>query len=157
MSLVLFIASGVSYLRTRTAIEWIEYATPQRSYRVVGRPVGVFLSTTRFTQPQTGLSVHRMRQVMVDFPGYRRLFGFSIGRIDSNVGMVDYVLMPYWFVTVASAVLPALWTSLWMQRRHARLAGLCRKCGYDLRASRERCPECGTPIPAHAIDPLPAA
>jgi hypothetical protein len=58
------------------------------------------------------------------------------------------LVLPYWFLVVLS-VPPAVPLGLrlwrWHRRQGRRRTGLCPACGYDLRASPERCPECGTP------------
>ena len=48
----------------------------------------------------------------------------------------------------AIGLLPLVTTLIGSVRTRAKASrGLCRKCGYDLRATPERCPECGA-VPA---------
>ena len=56
---------------------------------------------------------------------------------------------PPWLGVAAAAPLPVAWLAVRLTRsvRGRRLAGKCRSCGYDLRATPGRCPECGT-VPA---------
>jgi hypothetical protein len=61
------------------------------------------------------------------------------------LGDIESVLVPFWFIALATAVLPAAWVAPHVRARLFVPPGHCRHCGYDLRASPERCPECGAP------------
>ena len=62
------------------------------------------------------------------------------------------VAAPAWAVMTLLLVLPALWMNRWRGSRRVKRMGLCPSCGYDLRASSDRCPECGAAIsPAAAV------
>jgi hypothetical protein len=74
----------------------------------------------------------------------RTLYGSTAEAHDGRT-----LAFPFWAIAAACAALPA---ALVLRRRTARRRarlGLCPACGYDLRATPDRCPECGTIAPAN--------
>jgi predicted amidophosphoribosyltransferase len=54
-----------------------------------------------------------------------------------------WLIVPLWLPALLAGVLPAARVASWLIRYRRRQRHLCPSCGYDLRASPERCPECG--------------
>jgi hypothetical protein len=60
---------------------------------------------------------------------------------------VLHILTPHWLLAwLWSVPLPIIVRRAYLRRRQRR-EGLCPVCGYDLRATPGRCPECGTVPP----------
>ncbi|CAA9331530.1 MAG: hypothetical protein AVDCRST_MAG90-1506 [uncultured Microvirga sp.] len=58
----------------------------------------------------------------------------------------------FFAITTIALLLRGFRADIEFERRRER--GQCRRCGYDLRASGYRCPECGTPRRQPAIEPI---
>ena len=91
--------------------------------------------------------------------------GFTFASSQSHVveelanSQLVYALIPHWAIAI-----PLLLWILWRlfgpaaERQRRMRKGQCVNCGYDLRASAERCPECGAEIendaPSSTTEPV---
>jgi hypothetical protein len=71
--------------------------------------------------------------VLAPAPGPTHLFS----------GTSRVVLIPWYAIVLVAAVLPIARLRAARRQRHRTREGLCLRCGYDLRATPGRCPECG--------------
>jgi hypothetical protein len=76
--------------------------------------------------------------------------GFDFGQAEAIFGGGDHVIwiaFPYWLLSILTGLLPAARITTFLRRFRRKRADRCLACGYDLRATPDRCPECGT-VPA---------
>ncbi|HVT88443.1 MAG TPA: hypothetical protein VHD56_06290 [Tepidisphaeraceae bacterium] len=95
------------------------------------------------------------------WPGLAR-FGFArtTGMADDDSAKAKPILVPFtmllipdWFFALIFSVIPAVWLMGALQVRRRIKSGRCPICGYDLRATPDRCPECGGGVsPANEPD-----
>ncbi len=71
--------------------------------------------------------------------------GFRFDYFGDEKNPILQLACPYWFIMLLTAILPGARLAGWRRRaRRLRMRpGLCQHCGYDCRATPDRCPECG--------------
>lgn len=90
--------------------------------------------------------------------GSRPVWGFAgLHFLRRDTPFVERALLvPFWLPACLFAVLPAVrgYRAVVRFRRWRRRAreGCCPACGYDLRATPDRCPECGAVPPVKSVE-----
>ena len=84
-----------------------------------------------------GLTADHFREPLVDW------LGFRWSPWSPPVVAFDLTI-PSWAIVLPSAIPTVWWLISYRRRQRASRAGMCPVCGYDLRATPLRCPECGT-------------
>jgi hypothetical protein len=162
ISLALCVASIALWIRSHTASDLLSYYSGgSRDSRVLRNFPGsihyihgrLLVPGSKWSGPD-GLSYRRLGFGIVSpMPGLTRYVdwgGFAVWSGETAAGpytqQTTAVAMPHWALTLLTLIAP-LWWAMTLAT-HARTerrkrAGLCRSCGYDLRATPGRCPECG--------------
>jgi len=182
-SLLLCVAVGVLWVRSHYGVDGFTYYAPERRYilRTAGGRFSLEVAAheipwyvprpeSRWGEHWPGrdrVRIHMLWQESVRSraPTRRDHFGYwwSGLRDPTPAGPLPWFVLvgPIWPLLPPFAILPALWlvrqARVAARRQRAR-GGRCAACGYDLRATPGRCPECGTTAaPQETVAPPPPA
>jgi hypothetical protein len=136
LSLLLCVASAALWVWTETKpqIDFFVVIRPNHSFGL-GTEQGALIGFVQRLEPSYGDDTSDDVQLVKG--------GFRYLRITSS-GMRRWnLVLPFWVLMCLFAAFPAGRWFAGRTVRHRRRRGLCLQCGYDLRATPDRCPECG--------------
>jgi hypothetical protein len=166
LCLLLFVATAILWFRSRTHLDEF-YAYRPLSYRSVWSAEGriyifIWSAPRRFWgEPSMGFSGGDLSRLKYSVAITHQFgpFGYHYyhhtpSTNPTSVTPSGYIIMfPHWLVILPLAISLALALRRLIRRRSSRFRaanGLCLRCGYDIRATPNRCPECGHESPVVA-------
>jgi len=166
-SLGLCLCTSAVWLRSEAAAELLNYqnATLRNAEFVLSSRGDLALGIVWRSSPATAPYGLRYRtEATLNLPAQLRQYprhGF-VGPIGWGTwvrpGSTQWVLLfPLWLIVSVLAILPIVWVYRRTLGDRTNRTGICSTCGYDLRATPDRCPECGTAVTPTAQAPPPAA
>lgn len=159
LSLPLLVATVWLWVRSYRVADVVWWAHDNRGAEVFSSKGGLYHSVTYYRLHDENSWVYKRKTpgglyvtpgVTVlrdwDFAGFRWIV---TDRTQTRTTLAEpgwSVGIPHWFVAGCFASPGVVW--VWRRSRKRRYpAGFCVGCGYDLRATPERCPECGRVYP----------
>ncbi len=79
-----------------------------------------------------------------DTPTFWEEWGWHFSKSDYAKDTDIWITLPYWLLYIIFSIFPFLWWRKKRRLKKIKAKGCCQTCGYDLRATPGRCPECGT-------------
>jgi hypothetical protein len=76
-------------------------------------------------------------------PSISNLFGFGAASTTSSTFTIHAIAVPYWLLILLSMIPATLLLGRHLRLKRRLELNLCAECGYDLRETPDRCPECG--------------
>jgi hypothetical protein len=164
--LVFFFVTGAEWIRSFFYVDDVWWPTERWNFSIeIDRgAVGVFVSPPmrEYEESPPHLKFHSFRRFPDDICGIDKaraadlpenrsfsiaVAGIMIGKARVGFGYLSrWIVVPLWTTWLAFGILFGPGILRARRRARRRRKGLCVECGYDIRASGTRCPECGAPL-----------